>query len=105
MNLEQQPHNNITPDGNRVENLVGKYSPADVSQKLQALNPETRKEIDGALNLEGLDFDQVSHPQFLEVLDEEQRKRLSSVIGDIRFHADAESLKASIAELVAICNE
>ncbi len=63
----------VTPDGVRIETLVGNYVPLDVSKKIKMLfsDENIQKQVADKLNHLGLTIDQVSEVGFLETLSTE----------------------------------
>lgn len=79
----------VTPNGVRLETLVGKYTPIAVSEKIKMLfsDENIQKQVADKLNHLGLTIDQVSEVGFLETLSRDQLRDISSSLGDIRFHS------------------
>lgn len=97
---------NISPDGNRVEKLSGKYEPKVVQQKVLALlgNEKIKAIIDDELNRtgNGIDIDQLENIGLFEELSEQQRIDISSTIGDIKFHANQDAANDPIFKTMIV---
>ena len=87
----------------RIENLVGKHDPVSIARKFNILAPEKKQQLDLALNDQSLSFAQCFATDYLETLNEDQRKKLSSLRGDLEINrGDEVTIKQTIGLIVKV---
>lgn len=77
--------------------LVNRFDDKSMKEKVSSLSEENKKLIDSALNVVGLSFDQID--DIIVIGDEEQRAKVSELLGDIRLSVDLGAKKTACKSL------
>jgi hypothetical protein len=102
--LEQQTQHigEKVPDTSEREGVIGKYDAQSMSVKFSTLSTGLKKALDDVLNRTGLSFEHCTSVEYLQSIEEDQLKAVSSLLADMRYQPDEDLIKKSADKVAQI---